>query len=76
MNTLGAAAVEGDLTQPAQTNIFWKNYSSLLCISLDINSPPIEPKTVAKSVAIIGRAPPFLRIKCRLDAIDYLRSTK
>ena len=59
MNTLGAAAVEGDLAQLAQSKLFRKNYSLLFRISLDINSPPIEPRTVAKSGAIIGIAPPF-----------------
>ena len=59
MSTLRAAAVEGDLAQPAQSKLSWKNYSLFLRISLDINSLTIEPRTVAKSGAIIGRAPPF-----------------
>ena len=59
LNTLGAAAVEGDLAHPAQSILVWKNYSLVLRISLDINSPPFESRTVAKCGAIIGRAPPF-----------------
>ena len=60
MNTLGVDAVEGDLAQPAKSKLcFWTNNSIFLLISLDINSLPIEPRTFAKSGAIIGRAPPF-----------------
>ena len=49
MNTFEDAAVEGDLTQPAQSKLFWKIYSLFLRISLELNSLPIEPRTVAKS---------------------------
>ena len=59
MNTLGAAAIEGGLAQPAQSKHFLEKLLIILRISLDINSPPIEPRTVAKSGAIIERAPPF-----------------
>ena len=59
MNARGAGVVEGDLAQPAGSKLSWKNYWSVLRISLDINSPPIEPRTVANSGGIIGRAPPF-----------------
>ena len=59
MNACKAAVVEGDLAQPALSKLPWKNYSSVLRISFDINSSPMEPRTVAKSGAIINKAPLF-----------------
>ena len=59
MNARGAGVVEGNLAQPALSKRSWNNYLSFLRIRLDINSLPIEPRTVANSGAIIGRAPPF-----------------
>ena len=57
MNARGAAANEHDLAQPALLKLFWKNNWSFFRINSDINFLPIEPKTVANSGAIIGRAP-------------------
>ena len=59
MNARGAGVVKGDLAQPALSKLSSKNYSSFLRKSLDINSSPIEPRTVANIGAIIGRAPLF-----------------
>ena len=73
MNAHKAGGVEGNLAQPALSKRPWKNYWSFLRISLDINFPPIEPRTVANSGAIKARASLFCRIKCRFDGIDYLR---
>ena len=59
MNARGAGIVEGDLAQPALSKLSCKNYWLFLSISLNINSPTIEPRTVTNSGAIIGRAPLF-----------------
>ena len=59
MNARGAGVIEGDIAQPAPSKLSWTNYWPFLRISLDINSPPIEPRTVANSGAIIGRALPI-----------------
>ena len=59
MNARGTGVVEGDLAQLALSKLSWKNYWSFWRISLDINSPPIEPRIVANSGAIIGRVPLF-----------------
>ena len=58
MNARGAGVVEGDLAQPALSKLSWKNYWSFLRKGLDINSPPIEPRTVDNSEAIILRVHP------------------
>ena len=59
MNARGVNVLKDDLVQPVLSILFWKNYWSFLRKSLDINSPPIEPRTVANSGAIIERALPF-----------------
>ena len=59
MNARKAGVVEGNLAQPALSKHSWSSYWSYLRISLDINSLPIEQRTVATSGEIIVRAPPF-----------------
>ena len=59
MNAREAGVVEGDLAQNALSKLSKKNYWSFLRISLEINSLPIEPRTVANSGAIKKRVQPF-----------------
>ena len=76
MNARRAGVVEGDLAQPALSKLSWKHYWSLLRISLEINPPQIEPRTVANSGAIIGRAPPSEESNVAYMELIILRSTR